>query len=774
MLDIGSGARLEADKTAKKKLSKKEKSGKKLSSAALSSQEAPPEMDEAQKEQLGRECSGAIHFHQKKRYKKARSDGADINFWKKGEKVGKGVNTPIAQSIMYRNPWAFDDLMAQENIELNQPGLGGVVPLFCAAEEGYTYAVRALLAPGRAEATAYCSKTALSPAINFIHSGALIEMENATWNTDEPNAYRGDSTLQTEIEAFFNQEGAYATSDVNVGVPFRELSKPLEVCFRGKLDIIEMLLDKGVDPTKTGRAAPTSPLELAQTPELSAFCFHAGEREKLEYLDCKGSVLRFSMKFWNRTRVGTPIDIIVHYDLGPACHLMEEALKRAREPHDGQFQAFLRIQEEQSAKIEAQDKRIEAQVQQIQTIMQPEEDERRFNEWLGTHENLKQFHRTVLIAMENLFIGVGSVASEEVDPTAGALHSGAAGLNAVGGLLGATIVGAPIEKICNALAAVADVVDTKRQTNKAKSAANLGTLKEKMAWCQEVAKVLTECLQEPLLTLLTASEAQEEQQGSAKNGLKKAQKAILASNDFSPAEQVGLFAYALIRDEIHRSNPDTTKSVPERLVSAVLERPAEESGYLQAFTNIGLATVPMRRCGGSEYVQAFTNTGLATVAVPRKDTIVFVSPQEILREGKRPELSSEGSNDSASSDTLSHSSSTGSSSGGSSAHSVSSSDLSVRLQEQTVALEAAITLVDDGLQMPPRSNHSSVETSHATTQAQFTPAHSQQQQGQSATAAVTTGATHATVSSSSAATAKPASKKTFTTSVKQLVAAWSH
>lgn len=386
------------------------------------------------------------------------------------------------------------------------------------------------------------------------------------------------------------------------------LPSPLTVDYEGNVKIIKILASAAPWLLYTKNRNGLTPYEIAQHPIQHQKEFLRAHCLNTEVLEAPKAT--FQIDFLNRAEdPEKTVSVRVNCDFNHICKYFERISQglQAHATHIG-----TQMQE----KLEGVEHKVSKVAQKVELIDQPAQEERALQAWLEEpgNENLREFYRIVLISMENLFDGVGAVASKEVDPTAGALSKGAVGLNVVGALAGATIVGAPVEKICTALAAITDAADHGRQTHKATHAAHLGTKDEKAACCKEVAKTLTQILEPSLLSLLTATEAQK-QRSSLKKGLKKIQENILESSDFSPAEQVGLFLHTLIRDEIHQARKiDKTKPLAEVLISAALQEPSED--LMATFQSLFSTKVPMWNEG----------------------SIVSVSPSDIVAAGREHAL----------------------------------------------------------------------------------------------------------------------------------------
>jgi hypothetical protein len=230
---------------------------------------------------------------------------ADVNY------SDAEVDPPLIDAIMYCNEWARKELL-KRGADVKKLCNAKLSALHVAVNRGDEDAVRDLLDHG-ANPHVFCSANLLNYALLSIRELDLLQ--NADINTDDPRKCGHSKELARELSDFFFQRGEYAISKDAKAKPFSKKG-PFHAYYRGKIDILGMLLNEGVSPSTPASGSDRSAKNIVRNPMKYADKFHPGGGS-LQFIEYEGdSILKLHFKFANKSNhVTEPIEFIVHYDM---------------------------------------------------------------------------------------------------------------------------------------------------------------------------------------------------------------------------------------------------------------------------------------------------------------------------------------------------------------------------------------------------------------------------------------------------------------------------
>lgn len=281
--------------------------------------------------ELARFLAGAIHYYYKDHFYAKLNEGGDPNFTGLDDR-GLHVNPPLLDAIAFNNTWAFDELL-RRSANIHKAGKGTNVPLFEAAARGNPYMVRELLKQG-ADPLDYRKGTCLPLLLETIWSSALFESQSR-WRYENESPETDNVALKQQMLDFHLQEGAYTPPQANTAVLFVVPEHVIHVHFKGKLEILGLLLARHVSPTIPVSGTTRSALAIVQNPAKYYDIFRSDDKEQLEYIGTEEeypNTLLFNMTLVNKRNTGTSSRIVVHYDLEPSRKLIEGAVAHLN-PH---------------------------------------------------------------------------------------------------------------------------------------------------------------------------------------------------------------------------------------------------------------------------------------------------------------------------------------------------------------------------------------------------------------------------------------------------------
>ncbi|HQW57421.1 MAG TPA: hypothetical protein PK583_00475 [Gammaproteobacteria bacterium] len=574
--------------------------------------------------ELARFLAGTIHYHYENHFYTKLSEGADINFSGLDDR-NEYVNPPLINAIHFSNTWAFNELLKRK-ADVHKCG-----SLFEAAVRGNTYMIRELLRHG-ADAFDYQKGTCLPITIETICSSALLDSQSR-WRYENESPDTNNTVLKQQISDFFLQEGAYTPPKASAAIPFVAPEHIIHAHYRGKLEIIGLLLSRHVSPTIPVSNTTRSPLAIVQNPEKYSAHFRSPnpDDEQLEYIGTEAenpNVLIFTMTLINKRNTGTSSKIIVHYDLEPSRKLIEGAVAHLN-PHmlavtESLSKGMQETGKKLNAELQSQLDAVQAKLSDVhgattqftqemknvkETVHYDERQEiERFTLLINSHPNAKEAYKSFKIGLEAIHTSALAVKGGGVTVSEGSLSLVASVLGMTTELVDMIpLVGSAASKFFGLASVAAKEIDTKRQTNLFENIAAMATGKEARKIFESVARKLTMAYLLQFERLATKQIAQA-QASRTQQSLQNAKGKVLNSRFKSPAEQVTAFATLWMIDEVfNNAHKLEDKEIAEKgletiLLNAVIQhKPAEKltTFWNEITAKLGINTIPTQSASGA-------------------------------------------------------------------------------------------------------------------------------------------------------------------------------
>jgi len=571
-----------------------------------------------------------IHYHQKKLFDaRIDLDGVDINFSGLDDR-NEYVNPPLIDAIIFNNTWAFDELLKRK-ADVHKAEQAGSVPLFAACGRGNTYMVRELLRHG-ADAFDYRKGTCLPLTLESITSIALLEPQSR-WRYENESPDTNNTVLKQQISDFFLQEGAYTPPKASAVIPFVAPEHVIHAHYRGKLEILGLLLSRQVSPTIPVSNTTRSPLAIVQNPAKYSAHFRSSnpDEEQLEYIGIEvesPNVLLFNMTLRNKRNTGSSSRIVVHYDLEPSRKLIEGAIAHLN-PHmlavtESLSKGMQETGKKLNAELQSQLDAVQAKLSDVhgattqftqemknvkETVHYDERQEiERFTLLISSHPNAKEAYRSFKIGLEAIHTSALAVKGGGVTVSDGPLSLVASVLDMSTELVDMIpLVGSAASKFFGLASKAATEIDGARQTNLFENIAAMATGKEARKIFEAVARKLTTAYLLQFERLATKQIAQA-QMSRTQQSVQNAKGKVLNSRFKSPAEQVTAFAIIWMMDEVfNNAHKLDDKEIAEKgletlLLNAVIQhKPAEKltTFWNEITAKLGINAIPTQSASGA-------------------------------------------------------------------------------------------------------------------------------------------------------------------------------
>lgn len=548
----------------------------------------------------------ACRFHQRAEFREAIANGADING------IAGVVNPPLVAAIESSNKWAIYELLKYPAIDVNRYDIDRFTPLFSAVMMGDEEIVNALLARG-ADPKAFCGYPLLTAAISNLSSYACLQY--GIWSREKKYDMRTgaphpwietpeDKLLKQEALDYYHQRGKYAKQAITDQIRFDNTGKdPIIVYFRGKLEIVDVLLNAGPSLLPVA-GTDVTPEALVKDPGKYKRYFSAFPEEKLKsYRSSVPTILEFGMQFRDKFCQDDDnfIEISVSYDIQPVRKRVLDYLQRYSSPKEGadllalakkvedevheRHQQFRADMDSRLATVQRRLSDVQSKQNVLSDLFQSELEDRQAVARFKAHPNLLAFYRRFYIQLEATFISFKAVSGGQVVGKSGDFAVAKSIFEFCSDSVSITpIVGPAAEKFLKwTVGAALDAADDARQGNTANNISRLVTVNEAGKCAEAIARALTQMYDWQLRQLATIEQAQARQNALQAN-TQKVKKSLLREQFIAPAEHLAVFAVAWVMDalyNIHTKTVNGQADLVQILLTEITQR--EPSGKLLRF-----------------------------------------------------------------------------------------------------------------------------------------------------------------------------------------------